>query len=65
MSLLYNPRAKEAATWSTWEYNDTHQTDAGPTAYYCSDGTGGYCVNNDQRMAVSYTPGLAFAVKGK
>ncbi|HEX4080180.1 MAG TPA: choice-of-anchor R domain-containing protein [Rhizomicrobium sp.] len=25
---------KEADTWSTWEYNDTDQTAAGPTAYY-------------------------------
>jgi hypothetical protein len=59
--------AKEKDTWATWEYNDTDQVDSAPTAYYCSDDNGGYCVNNDVWTAVSggYTPALAFAVFGK
>ncbi|HTT84436.1 MAG TPA: choice-of-anchor R domain-containing protein [Rhizomicrobium sp.] len=57
--------AKEANTWSAWQYNDTDQVDAGITAVYCSDDNGGDCDNNDQWTPESYTPALAFAVKGK
>jgi hypothetical protein len=56
--------AKEADTWDTWQYNDTDQVHAAPTAIYCSADRGGNCLNNDQWTAESYTPALAFAVKG-
>lgn len=56
---------RESATSDTWQPNDTDQIHAGPTASYCSDDNGGSCPNNDQWTAESYTPALAFAVKGK
>ncbi|MGH6889961.1 MAG: choice-of-anchor R domain-containing protein [Rhizomicrobium sp.] len=63
--IMLTTDAREADTWDTWEYNDTDQVHAGATAIYCSDDQGGDCLNNDQWTAESYTPALAFAVKGE
>jgi hypothetical protein len=57
--------SNEANTWATWQYNDTDQVDPGKVAYYCSDDVSGNCVTDDVWTATTYTPGLAFAVKGK
>jgi hypothetical protein len=62
--IVVKTNGKSSNTFAAWNVNDTDQLDPEPSAFWCSDDKGGSCNTNDQWVAGSEQPGLAFAVLG-
>ncbi len=62
--VLQTDNRTESNTFAAWNFNDTDQVDAIPTAYWCSDDQGGSCKTNDVWTAGESLPAPAFAVLG-